>query len=287
MNSSIPFMKIEAELRAPVATAQLVRFDFAEPIDKLTSFDGAYRLDLCLTPRPENARACYRDHWNAQRFERIGNLFLTPAGEMVHHRSDGCCQQTSIICELQPELLSTWFDGDLDWTDHRLLSSLDVRDANIQSLLLRLVQEAKHPGFASEALVELISAQLAIELTRYCTESNESAALGVLAPWRLRLIDERLEEFEAPPTLTELSELCRLSVRQLTRGFRVSRDCSIGEYIARSRIEQAKKLLATECSIKVVAYTLGFASSSSFCFAFRRATGETPRQFKIRLLRTH
>ena len=135
--------------------------------------------------------------------------------------------------------------------------------------------------------MELISGQLAIELTRYCTDNNEPTVSGVLAPWRLRAIDERLEDFDVPPTLTELSELCRLSVRQLTRGFRASRGCSIGEYIAQARIEQAKKLLSTERSIKAVAYTLGFASSSSFCFAFRRAIGETPRQFKSRLLRTH
>ena len=49
-------MTIEAELRVPVATAQLVRFHFAEPADNLFCHDR-YQLDLCLTPRPRNARA--------------------------------------------------------------------------------------------------------------------------------------------------------------------------------------------------------------------------------------
>ena len=49
-------MTIEAELRVPVATAQLVRFRFLEPADNMFCADS-YRLDLCLTPRPRNARA--------------------------------------------------------------------------------------------------------------------------------------------------------------------------------------------------------------------------------------
>jgi AraC family transcriptional regulator len=74
-------------------------------------------------------------------------------------------------------------------------------------------------------------------------------------------------------------------VRQLTRGFRMSRNRSIGDHVAQCRIDNAKQMLATEQSIKAIAYTLGFASPSSFSVAFRRATGETPSQFRQRLQR--
>src|SRR3546814_9741860 len=33
-------------------------------------------------------------------------------------------------------------------------------------------------------------------------------------------------------------------------------------------------------SVKAVSYSLGFSSPSSFCYAFRRATGVTPREFR-------
>jgi AraC family transcriptional regulator len=131
-------------------------------------------------------------------------------------------------------------------------------------------------------LVELIAAQIAIELGRYCSAVTEAPANGGLAPWRLRLIDERLVEEREIPTLADLAALCKLSVRQLTRGFRASRGCSIGDYVARRRIDTAQRLLTTEESIKAVAYAMGFASPSSFCYAFRQATGETPRQFRQR-----
>jgi AraC family transcriptional regulator len=53
--------------------------------------------------------------------------------------------------------------------------------------------------------------------------------------------------------------------------------------VARHRIDAAQRMLKTEDSIKAVAYATGFSSPSSFCYAFRQATGETPRQFRQRL----
>lgn len=276
---------IEAELRAPVATAQIVHFLSVEPADNVMTKDDVYRVDMCLTPRPRNARACYPDRWNPHRFERIGNVFLAPPGEAIRVRSDDSCQQSSLICQLNPEPMQVWLDGDLEWTEPRLAASLDIRNANIRSLLSRLADEARYPGFASGILVELIAAQLGIELSRYYREFSGHSSSGGLASWRLRLIEERLLEVCEAPTLNELAELCQLSVRQLTRGFRASRGCSIGDYVANSRVEHAKRLLATEQSIKAIAYSLGFSTPSSFCFAFRRATGQTPREFRNSVLR--
>ena len=125
-------MKVEAELRAPVATAQLVHFRFDEPIDNLSQKTDSFRLDLCLTPRPRNARVCFPSHWHSGRFERVGTLFMVPAGESMRVRSDGCCEQDSLICEFNPEVMGAWFDGELQWTDRRLLGNLDIRDSNIQ-----------------------------------------------------------------------------------------------------------------------------------------------------------
>lgn len=264
-------------------TAQLVRFDMPGPNAGLLRADSAHRLDLCLTPRP-NARACYRDHWSAHRFERIGDIFLVPAGEALHAKGESG-RQTSITCYLNIEPIRAWFDGELEWTDRRLQATLDISNPNVRGLILRLGEELRYPGFASDALAELIAAQLAIELSRHYRAINSNSAAGGLASWRLRLIDERLADLHETPSLGDLANLCRLSVRQLTRGFRVSRGCSIGDHLANSRIDNAKRLLKTDACIKSIAHAMGFSSPSSFSYAFRRATGETPRQFRQRSLR--
>lgn len=280
-------MQVEAQLYAPAVQAQLVQFHFAEPPDNLFRSADSYRMDLCLTPRPQNARACYPQHWGKQRFELLGKLFLVPPGESMLARGDTPGKQTSLVCQLDPVAMQELLEEGLVWSDQHLASGLDVRDAKIQGLMLRLAEEARQPGFASDMLVELLSAQLCIELMRYLRRSDERRTSGGLAGWRLRLIDERLNEVGESPGLAELAELCGLSVRQLTRGFRASRGCSIGDYVADSRVEHARRLLATDMSIKAIAYSLGFASPSSFCFAFRRAMGETPGQFRQRLLKLH
>lgn len=276
-------MEIEAELRVPAATAQLLRFHLPEPFDDVLHEreEDAYRFDLCLTPRPHDARACYCDHWSPDRFERIGSVFVVPPRETLQTRS-GRGSQSSVVCQLHPEPIRVWFDGGLTWTPQWLEASLDVQDANIHGLLLRLAEELRHPGFASRLLVELIAVQLAIELSRHCAAISDGAVTGGLSPSRLRRIEERLREVREAPTLADLARLCGLSVRQLTRGFRNSRGCSIGEYVARSRAEHARRLLATDQTVKAIAYSLGFSTPSAFAYAFRRATGETPRQFRQR-----
>jgi AraC family transcriptional regulator len=278
-------MTIEAELRVPVATLQLVHYLFTEPVTGDMREDADYRLDLSMTPRPRNARACYTDRWAPHRFERLGSVWLLPPGETLIACSDGGRRQRSLVCHLRAEQMHEWLQQDLEWTDRRLKAILDIPDANIRGLLLRLAEEVRHPGFASEVLVELICAQIGIELGRYCASVHEGPVTGGLAPWRLRMIEERLREVQAAPTLAELADLCKLSVRQLTRGFRASRGCSIGDHVAQSRLEHAKRMLAGDQSVKAIAYSLGFSSPSSFSFAFRRLLGETPRQFRQRVLR--
>jgi AraC family transcriptional regulator len=275
---------VDAELSVPIATAQLARFDVPSPADHIFFDEEGYWLDLCVTPRPANTRARFRDRWGPHRFERVGPVLLLPRAEALQFRSEGG-RQSSILCLLKPEPIAEWLEQDIKWTDRRLQASLDISNENIRSLLRRLGQELRYPGFARELMAELISGQIAVELARYCAAIDESPGAGGLASWRLRVIDERLAEVREAPTLAELARICNMSVRQLTRGFRASRGCSIGDYINQSRIDTAKRLLAGEDSVKAIARAMGFASASSFSYAFRRGAGVTPRQFRTRVLR--
>jgi AraC family transcriptional regulator len=277
-------MTVDAELRVPLATIRLARFHVSGPSDNILREEETYWLDMCLTPRHRNARACFVDRWGPHRFERIGSVFLLPPRETMLARSEGGPTQASVLCHLRPEPVRQWFEGELEWTDRRLEAGLDIPDDNVRRLLLRLADELRRPGFASVVLIELLVAQLAIELGRYCVTIKEGPSSGGLAPWRLRMIDERLREVREAPTLSELAALCNLSVRQLTRAFRKSRGRSIGDHVAQCRIDHAKRLLESCESIKAIAYSLGFGSPSSFSFAFRCATGQTPREFRERAL---
>lgn len=276
-----PTMIVDAELSAPGIRAQIVRFDIPEPTDTVHAVAEGYHVNMCLTPRPLQSRGGYRKRWGPHRLERLGDIFVLPPGEELSVKG-GSGRQASLICTIDPELVHDAIGHTLEWDDQHLAATLDIGSAHIRALLFRITAEVRHPGLASQRMMELLGGELAIELARYCQEVAERPITGGLAGWRLRLIDERLAENLAAPSLTELSELCSVSVRQLTRGFRVSRACSIGDYIEQRRMEAAKRMLMKGESVKTIAFRMGFASPSSFTFAFRRAVGASPSTFRQR-----
>lgn len=274
---------VEAEWNLPEATVRIVRSDHEGSGDQCFPAQNHYRLDCGLISRPRNSRACFSDHWGTCRFEPVGDIVLVPPGQSLLMRREGGDARAFLVCALKAESVAQWLVQEPQWPDERLVASLDIRDVHIHNLLQRLAEEVRHPVRDSQVVANLITGQLAIEIARWCVAAPGSPAQGGLADWRLRLIDERLQVLRAAPTLAELAELCRLSVRQLTRGFRISRGCSIGDHVASCRMDHARRLLAEGESVKSIAYSLGFSSPSSFCYAFRQATGQTPTQFRKRL----
>jgi AraC family transcriptional regulator len=276
---ALPRIIIDAELHVPVASVQVARFLIEQPHESLFRHNDGYRLDLSLTPRSRNTKVSFERHWGPHRFERLGKVFMVPPGEVMRTRADSG-NMTSVLCTLREQTLQDWFEQKFECSNRTLEASLDISSETIQRLIIRLGEEARNPGFASKALSEAMAVQVAIELSRYYEDAAANSGTGGLQPWRLKRIDERLREQREQPTLEELAKLCGLSVRQLTRGFRISRGCSVGEYIAQSRVENAKRLLAGGESVKSIAFSMGFSSPSSFCHAFRKATGNSPNQFR-------
>ena len=274
---------VDAEIVTPTAKAQVLRFsDFGDAESTIATRPN-YWIDLCITPRADRARGSYPARWNPGRFEGLGKVFLIPPQEELRIISDNDRPHTSIVCQLVPEALNQALDTELKWTDRLLEIALDIQQRHIRSLLIRLAGETKHPTFASEVFVEHLAGMLAIEIARDCRRAQVNMAqAGGLSSWRLRLIDERLHEVRESPSLSELAQLCRLSIRQLSRGFRTSRGYSIGDHVASCRTDHAKRMLLAGDNIKAVAQALGFGSAASFSYAFRKATGVTPAAFQRR-----
>lgn len=270
-------VEVEREVTLPFATTQIARFVITEADERILLNKDRYRLDMCLGPRPPAARARYRDHWAAHDFEPFGDVYLLPPRQALQV---SCVPSvsSSLVCELQSSEVSKWLGAEVRWSDQHRRASLNGVGQRLRPLMRTLLKELRRPGLAHDAMIELVTAQLALEIGRFC--ADRPAAGAGLAPWRLRRIDERLAEDGRPPSLTELAALCNMSVRQLLRAFRASRGCTVGDHIAQRRAELAKQKLQGPESIKAVARALGFGSPASFTYAFRRATGLTPRDYR-------
>lgn len=273
--------------KGPLATAtiKLVQSELLGALDVAFRPDH-FRLELCVTPRAPNARGCFVDAWGGNRFVPLGDIVFVPPGHTLHVRADAPAGGSAIICSFGGPYAQRWLAG-LEWTDHRLEAALDISSIAIRRLMRSLAEEARASRDDSAALMELLAGELAIELGRYFAPVEDVPSRGGLAPWRLRLIDQRLKIEGPPPELSELAETCGLSVRQLTRGYRMSRGCTLGDTISHNRIESAKRMLRGDQSIKALSGALGFATTSSFAAAFRRATALTPNQFRQRIVRSN
>lgn len=276
-----PTMDVDALLETEGVRAEIVRFDIPAPTDTRHAVSEGYHVNMCLTPRPLQSRGGYRNRWGPHRMERLGDVFVLPPGEELFIKG-GTGRQASLICTIDADMVRDLVGRELTWDDPHLAATLDIGSAQMRALLFRITAEVRHPGLAAQRMLGFLGSELAIELGRHCLEVAERPMAGGLAGWRLRLIDERLADDLSAPTLEELARLCSLSTRQLTRGFRVSRACSIGDYIEQRRMEAAKRMLMEGESVKTISFAMGFASPSSFTFAFRRAVGASPSTFRQR-----
>jgi AraC family transcriptional regulator len=105
---------------------------------------------------------------------------------------------------------------------------------------------------------------------------------GGLAAWQQRTVTDYIEENLAEQIpLATLARLVRLSTHYFCRAFKQSFGIPPHNYHSSRRIEHAKMMLAKPtCSVTEIGMTLGFSTTSSFTAAFRKATGQTPTNYR-------
>ncbi len=80
-----------------------------------------------------------------------------------------------------------------------------------------------------------------------------------------------------------VAEACGVSRKTLCTRFKIETGETFAAYVRRVRIERARRLLDTsEFEISRIAYQTGFSSQSHFQTVFKKATGYTPREWRMR-----
>jgi AraC family transcriptional regulator len=136
--------------------------------------------------------------------------------------------------------------------------------------------------------LEALSGVLAHELSRVDQGVFREPAVsrGGLASWQRRAVIDYIEaHLTERVCLLKLAGLARLSLHHFCRAFKQSFGIPAHQYQVQRRMEVAKLRLADQTtSVTDIALSLGYAQTSSFSNAFRKATGWTPtvyrREFK-------
>lgn len=273
--------RIEAELRSSACTIQVNRYHWDEPREAIFKPDTPI-VDIVLSRRSADLAGTFLEASHRQP-RRVGDILFMPPSFTLHSRWDRG-ERRSMCCVLDAATFGDFFE--FDWQDRRLEGSLDVCNGIVRGTMMRLVNEALSPGFASELLIEALSTVLAVELRRHfeMIDPEDAAREGGLSATQLRRVREAIEEEDADRLIT-VAELARcegMSVRHFSRLFRAATGSTVSDFAALIRVDRAKSMLSDDrVLIKEVAYRCGFQSASSFSFAFRRATSLTPQQFRL------
>jgi AraC family transcriptional regulator len=142
----------------------------------------------------------------------------------------------------------------------------------------------ENPEFNTQRYFEALSTVLAHELMGV-TGAAAGARLpvrGGLAAWQQRVVTDYIEENLAEQIpLATLAGLVRLSTHYFCRAFKQSFGVPPHHYHSNRRIEHAKTFLAKPTtSVTEIGMSLGFSTTSSFTAAFRKATGQTPTEYR-------
>jgi len=167
----------------------------------------------------------------------------------------------------------------------RLLDLLRVQDPVVTCIADAITMEAQQRGLGGALYAEALAMQLTIHLLRrYAAVTyKDSPASGLLAPSRLRRIDEFIEaHLHENITIEQMAREVQLGVWTFTKHFKSSTGRSPHEYVLDRRVERARQLLSQgNKAIKEVAFVCGFSDQAHMTRVFRARLGVTPSRLKV------
>jgi AraC-like DNA-binding protein len=152
-----------------------------------------------------------------------------------------------------------------------------LQEARRAYLRVPVVSEKRF--LAGLRLLEVVAAHLAEHANRSLIAARQDDPAPVMQA--KALIDTRAGE-RLPLSL--LAQHVHLSPYYLSKMFKTATGMTLTEYIARVRIEKAKRLLGNRhMRITEIASDAGFQSISQFNRTFRRYTGSSPTAYRTTL----
>lgn len=265
---------------------EIRRYHWSRAVEDVIAAEGdTLVLNMALSTRPTHTRmARIRD--NGEDLPRdLGRVMIMVPGQRYRLSAPSGAFR-SIRCVLRRNWLEALVGGRIDWNTWLREAVPISPGVEIEGLLMRIHRELRQELLGQALAIEAYAQALGVELARrlqQCRPGQPAQAKGGLAPWRLKLIRDRIHAPAPAPRVAELAALCGLTERQLRRAFKAETGQSIGRFVDEATIERAQGLLTgSDRLIGSIAAELGFASSASFSHAFRRIAGVSPSNIRRR-----
>lgn len=235
-----------------------------------------------------------------------GDIILIPAGQEYTRRpaNDSSCQfayvHFSTATEIETVSSQKYLDalkrlGELDRDAEdavdalylprvtSVLNKFDETKHTVYRVIKECCQASKLSGMsASLSLLQILLIAQKTVLSTYTVAGN------IPDPSHSQIVTSAIEfirkNYESKISLTSLCELTHVSSQHLIRLFRKELGMAPIEYINHVKILHAIELLrSSNLTVEEIAYKLGFTSPSYFIRVFRKSTGKTPREERMRI----
>jgi AraC family transcriptional regulator len=212
----------------------------------------------------------------------FGEAGLYPAGEYGPIALDGPADVIHV--HIDAEQLENRVRQGLDLTHFALRERFCFADGLLTQLGRQLLAAAGTEHALGLLYVESLTNALCYHLIEHhATYEQRVAGPGPRLPTAvLARIDAYLEDSaEQAVTLETLAGLANLSVFHFARRFKFSTGQSPYQYVLGWKIRRACQLLRSgQLPVAHISDALGFASPAHFSAAFKRAVGQSPREFQ-------
>jgi AraC family transcriptional regulator len=212
--------------------------------------------------------------------------YVLPPGTRIGFRLKEASEYRQLSVELQPDFVvdaagletSASFDVVETW---------DYRDPLSWQLARVIYDECASRTPQGILYTETAATLLAMHLVRNLstvTPLLKEIRRGGLSPSRLRrACDYMMSRLREDISLREVAASVQLSTGHFSTAFKQSLNVAPHVWLRRQRIERAKTLLHDpSLDLTQIAIILGYANQSSFGVAFKRETGLTPIQWRMR-----
>lgn len=220
-----------------------------------------------------------------------GQFMLVPAG--TRHRGVKSRRMPSTLCAIlfkpaKPRRgVCQFLPKESAWMERQCRESVpgarrlsDGQRQMVQSLAKILEQAPARPwGCDVGASLRLLVSSLILESVRTARQTVESTPAERIT----RVVLHLERHFDRPMQISDLTEIAKYSRARLFTLFKEETGLSPNDWLQRRRVEAASALLrTTDRKLEDIAAACGFSSAAYCCQVFRKYTGKTPGQHRVR-----
>jgi len=213
----------------------------------------------------------YQEQIERKMDERIPTALVYYPPDVSHaekHQSNG----THFLVEIDHKNLERVKDYGAKLSDPLLLTTSESL-----TIATRMYREFSARDVFSALALESLTTELLIYASRQTLKTNEQKR----PLWLDKTIEILRENAAEPFNLNDLADFVSVHPTHLARVFRQFERCTIGDYIRKIRIENARqKIIFSDESLVEIALNTGFADQTHFSRTFKNVTGMTPSEFR-------